>query len=201
MADIQKILCGILGVLGLVAAAIGFALLGPLIAVGAAVGALILYWDDLGAAFESFFDMAISWWGEFSSDVVESVKYVADSIKDAFFGAIDAITQRFEALLGWLSRQADRVLAPYNAVMGAASRAGARVGGAISSLVGTSTPASAAATRAGAFGSSRSVTQDNEVIINVNGSGLSEAQLRSGVTGGVDDGLRQVQQAYEDGEI
>ena len=93
------------------------------------------------------------------------------------------------------------MLAPYNAVMGAANRAGARVGGAISSLVGTSTPASAAATRAGAFGSSRITNQDNEVIINVNGSGLSEAQLRSGVTGGVDDGLRQVQQAYEDGEI
>lgn len=201
MDDIQKMLFGILGVLGLVAAALGFALLGPLIAVGAAVGALIIYWDDLGAAFEAFFDTAISWWGEFSNDVVESVKYVADSIKDAFFGAIDAITERFAALLSWLATQADRVLAPYNAVMGAATRAGARVGGAISSLVGSSSPATAAATRAGSFGSSRTVTQDNEVIINVNGSGLSEAQLRSGVTGGVDDGLRQVQQAYEDGEI
>lgn len=200
--DVQKMLFGVLGALGLVAAALGFAFLGPLVAVGAAVAALILYWDELGAMFESFFDQAIAWWDNFTNDMSESVRYVGEQIEKFFTSAVDSIRQAFVDLFTWLNAQADKVLAPYNAVMGAARSAGQRAGGAVASLFGSgASPTAAAAQRAVLTGGARNVNQNNEITIEVNAAGLSEQQAQRSVRGGVEDGLREIQQAYADGEI
>lgn len=186
--DMQQALFGVLAVVAVLA--IAFASL-PLaiVALLALVAALVLQWDEVGAAFEAFFDSAIMGFKALGGLIELYVTQAWDS-------AIGWMRETWTDLLAWMSGKLRALLGPALQIVG---KLGVELPGQEALerfLAGGSTPesdaiAGAARTIAGA----PQVTQ--QVSVQVDARGLDEAAAARAVSSGVTDAmLRDTQSRF-----
>lgn len=184
---IQAGLVAVLVVIGGIALIVGSIPIALLVIIGL-VAMLILYWDEVQDAVADFFLYL-------GGQLVDLYDGIVDGLSDAFAEAFEWIAGQWEALIQWLS---DKLMG----VVGPALEIAAKVQGGITDNPvtrffggGAGDPSIDAQGQAARL--LASTPQLNAPVqVNINGSGLSEAELARATANGVDAGLRATAQQF-----
>lgn len=187
LQDIQSVLIGI----GVVLAVLLGGTLGIAALLALAVAALIIYWDDLGAIAESFFDFLIERWGHtqkaieaFGTWVVSWWNKLTTGMKTTWRAFIDFVLEKINAVM----EPINKLKSKFDDVKGAALSFfdGGEGGG----RTGPSAQVAAAASRT-AVGVGRQITT-GDVRVTVDARGMDQDQAQVAVTGGVSDAVLRI---------
>lgn len=197
LENIKAGMLGILAVAGIIALVVGaipiaiVALVG-ILAVAAAT--LIANWEEvkegISYVFESLYDSAVETWDDIVQGLKDAFTNVYTWLGDGWDSLVDGMSDRFLAMInkvkGIVGDVVSFIESPFDSVAG-------MVGG------GAATPAVDMA--AGAMRTSNSrPQQNNNVNVQINGTGLSEDALQRATTAGVNDAmLREADRAFRDG--
>jgi len=197
LENIKAGMLGILAVVGIIALIVGaipiaiVALVG-ILAVAAAT--LIANWEELKEGivyvFESLYDSAVETWEGIVQGLKDAFKDAYKWLGDGWDGLVKSMTARFLKMINKVKGLAGDVAkfidSPFDAIAG-------MVGG------GAESPALDMAAGAQRQANSRP-QQNNNVSVQINGTGLSEDALQRATTAGVNDAmLREADRAFRDG--
>lgn len=187
-----------------------------IILIGALIIGLIVYWDELGVAFENMFvalfsALTLMWntfveewkegWNNAKSNAKWAIEKIADFLEDSFYDALDGIGESFEDLINWMLDKAEPLQSLIDGLGGDFN-----LKGSVTSLLGggASDPSIDRQYQLDQRTNSAPISNSQVSVekIEINGSGLSKQELQDAVSGGLDDAsLRAAQANFSGGEI
>ena len=197
LEKIKLVMLGILAVGFLIALALGsvpiiLASLIGAIAIGAAT--IVANFEEVKEGivyvFESLYDSAVETWDDIVQGLKDAFTNVYTWLADGWDGLVDGMSDRFMSMInkvkGIVGDVVSFIESPFDSVAG-------MVGG------GAATPAVDMAASSMRQANSRP-QQNNNVSVQINGTGLSEDALQRATTAGVNDAmLREADRAFRDG--
>lgn len=184
---LQNIQTGLIAI-GVVLAVLLGGTLGIFALIALAVAALVVYWDDLGAIAESFFDWLLAKW----EDAKQGAEDFGTWLGQWWVKLTDGLSQAWADFVQYVLSKLDEIMGPINRLK---DRFG-EIGGEFSALFGGDGPAqptslvAASATRA-ATGAGRQITT-GDVRVTVDARGMDQDQAQVAVTGGISDAVLRI---------
>ena len=202
LKGIQAALIGI----GLILALILSGTVGVFAVLALLGAALYVFWDDLSAIFEGFFDDTLKMWNKW----VEGLNWDkwVERLRDDWADLTRDMGKLWDDFIALVMAGLDKITSPIATLTDSLNSVTGGVGGtALRGIIGG--PAlqayDAAVSMQGAMAapsSGANIQQQNAITIPINAANMSPEQLRGAVSDGVDDGLlRTINAGYEGGEI
>jgi hypothetical protein len=204
LKGIQAALIGI----GLILALILSGTVGVFAVLALLGAALYVFWDDLGAIFEGFFDDTLKMWNKW----VEGLNWDkwVERLRDDWSGLTRDMGKLWNDFIALVMSGLDKITSPIatltdslNSVTGGVGGTALRgiIGGPALQAYDTAVAMSDSQIRGG-MASGANIQQQNAITIPINAANMSPEQLRGAVSDGVDDGLlRTINAGYEGSEI
>lgn len=186
---LQNIQTGLIAI-GVVLAVLLGGTLGVVALIALALGALFVYWDDIGLAAEQMFTSILKGWRNTWRLAKDGVRSFVTWLEGLWGGVVDYMTGKWSDFVSFILQKLSTITDPLNELQGKLGNIGGEVRGFLG-IDGTPTAGVAAAGARAAAGAGRAVST-GDINVTVDARGMDQDQAQVAVTGGLSDGVLRI---------